>query len=144
MAALTMRAAAAVAVPRSFCRLFCTNPIASSPAFPSFSSSPPSARQMAEPSTNLFVSGLSKRTTTETLREAFQKFGEVVHARVVTDRVSGYSKGFGFVKYATLEDAAKGIEGMDGKFLEGWVIFAEYARPRPPPGEAVNNTGRPY
>ena len=36
-------------------------------------------------------------------------------ARVVTDRVSGYSKGFGFVKYATLEDAAKGIEGMDGK-----------------------------
>lgn len=64
MAALTMRAAAAVAVPRSFCRLFCTNPIASSPAFPSFSSSPPSgpppsARQMAEPSTNLFVSGSS-------------------------------------------------------------------------------------
>lgn len=36
-------------------------------------------------------------------------------ARVVTDRVSGYSKGFGFVRYATLEDAAKGIEGMDGK-----------------------------
>jgi len=30
------------------------------------------------------------------------------------------------------------------QFLEGWVIFAEYARPRPPPGEAVNNTGRPY
>ncbi|MCH85804.1 glycine-rich RNA-binding protein 3 mitochondrial-like, partial [Trifolium medium] len=58
---------------------------------------------------------LSKRTTTENLRAAFQKFGEVVHARVVTDRVSGYSKGFGFVQYATLEDAAKGIEGMDGK-----------------------------
>jgi len=38
-----------------------------------------------------------------------------ISARVVTDRVSGYSKGFGFVKYATLEDAAKGIEGMDGK-----------------------------
>jgi RNA recognition motif-containing protein len=38
-----------------------------------------------------------------------------ISARVVTDRVSGYSKGFGFVQYATLEDAAKGIEGMDGK-----------------------------
>lgn len=87
------------------------------------------------------VSGLSKRTTTEKLQEAFSQFGEVVHglfsclllvlnfcnyyqtyhslvaitARVVTDRVSGYSKGFGFVRYATLEDAAKGIEGMDGK-----------------------------
>ncbi|XP_011625875.1 glycine-rich RNA-binding protein 3, mitochondrial isoform X2 [Amborella trichopoda] len=86
----------------------------------------------AEPSTNLFVSGLSKRTTTEGLREAFSKFGQVVHARVVTDRVSGYSKGFGFVKYATQEEAAEGIAGMDGKFLDGWVIFAEYARPRTP------------
>lgn len=38
-------------------------------------------------------------------------------ARVVTDRVSGYSKGFGFVQYATIEDAAKGIEGMDGKVI---------------------------
>lgn len=36
-------------------------------------------------------------------------------ARVVTDRESGYSKGFGFVNYATLEDAANGIQGMDGK-----------------------------
>ncbi|KAE9456536.1 hypothetical protein C3L33_11627, partial [Rhododendron williamsianum] len=87
------------------------------------------------------LSGLSKRTTTEGLREAFAKFGEVVDARVVTDRVSGYSKGFGFVRYATLEDAAEGIKGMDGKFLDGWVIFAEYARPRPPlPG---SNAGPP-
>ncbi|GAU19162.1 hypothetical protein TSUD_89270 [Trifolium subterraneum] len=143
--ALTMRAAvAAAAAPRSLRRLFCTNPTASSPTFP-FTSTPPSgARQMADPSTNLFVSGLSKRTTTENLRAEFQKFGEVVHARVVTDRVSGYSKGFGFVQYATLEDAAKGIEGMDGKFLDGWVIFAEYARPRPPPGEAARNTTKQY
>jgi RNA recognition motif-containing protein len=36
-------------------------------------------------------------------------------ARVVTDRVTGFSKGFGFVKYATVEDATRGIEGMDGK-----------------------------
>ncbi|XP_011097944.1 glycine-rich RNA-binding protein 2, mitochondrial isoform X2 [Sesamum indicum] len=70
----------------------------------------------AEPSTNLFVSGLSKRTTTEGLRDAFAKFGEVVHAKVVTDRVSGYSKGFGFVQYATIEHAEAGIKGMDGQF----------------------------
>ncbi|KAL6544418.1 Organelle RRM domain-containing protein 2, mitochondrial [Orobanche minor] len=86
----------------------------------------------AEPSTNLFVSGLSKRTTTEGLYGAFAKFGEVVHAKVVCDHVSGYSKGFGFVKYATLEDADAGIKGMDGQYLDGWVIFAEYARPRAP------------
>lgn len=88
------------------------------------------------------LSGLSKRTTTEKLHEAFSQFGEVVNgllsssyfvlcfvitvrlliidlllftARVVTDRQSGYSKGFGFVKYATLEGAEKGIKGMDGQ-----------------------------
>ncbi|XP_076920982.1 glycine-rich RNA-binding protein 4, mitochondrial-like [Bidens hawaiensis] len=79
--------------------------------------------------------GLSKRTTDEGLHECFAKFGQVLLARVVKDRASGWSKGFGFVRYATLEEAAAGIEGMDGKFLDGWVIFAEYARPRdnPPP-----------
>ncbi|URE07912.1 hypothetical protein MUK42_19187 [Musa troglodytarum] len=81
-----------------------------------FSPPPPAAvAPPAEPSTNLFVSGLSKRTTSEGLLEAFSKFGQVVHARVVTDRVSGYSKGFGFVRYATLAEAAEGINGMDGK-----------------------------
>jgi RNA recognition motif-containing protein len=84
--------------------------------------------------------GLSKRTTTDGLKEAFAKFGEVIHARVVTDRVTGFSKGFGFVRYATVEDAAKGIEGMDGKFLDGWVIFAEYARPRTPPQQPEMNS----
>ncbi|XP_048323265.2 organelle RRM domain-containing protein 2, mitochondrial isoform X1 [Ziziphus jujuba] len=106
----------AAAAPRGLRRLF------SSISSPSFlpPQTPPAAqaREKPEPSTNLFISGLSKRTTTEKLHEEFAKFGEVVHARVVTDRVSGYSKGFGFVKYATLEDAAKGIEGMDGKALD--------------------------
>ncbi|CAL9046078.1 organelle RRM domain-containing protein 2, mitochondrial-like [Musa acuminata AAA Group] len=98
-----------------------------------FPPAPAAVAPQAEPSTNLFISGLSKRTTSEGLMEAFSKFGQIIHARVVTDRVSGYSKGFGFVRYATLAEAAEGIKGMDGKFLDGWVIFAEYARPRPPP-----------
>ncbi|CAK9157655.1 unnamed protein product [Ilex paraguariensis] len=109
----------------------------------SFPFNPPPTNQEkpppAEPSTNLFVSGLNKRTTSEGLRDAFAKFGEVVHARVVTDRASGYSKGFGFVRYNTLEEAAAGIKGMDGQFLEGWVIFAEYARPRLPPPPLESN-----
>ncbi|KAI6690475.1 hypothetical protein NL676_027303 [Syzygium grande] len=48
------------------------------------------SRVEPEPNTNLFVSGLSKRTTTEKLREAFSQFGEVIHARVVSDRISGF------------------------------------------------------
>jgi len=53
-----------------------------------------------------------------------------ISARVVTDRASGYSKGFGFVKYATLEDAARGIEGMDGKvkFIKPFSLPAPYTR----------------
>ncbi|WOL18551.1 ELAV-like protein 4 [Canna indica] len=109
-----------------------------------FSPPPPAvASPAAEPSTNLFVSGLSKRTTSEGLREAFSKFGRIIDARVVTDRVSGYSRGFGFLKYATIEEAAEGIKGMDGKFLDGWVIFAEYAKPRPPPGQSQPHTAPP-
>ncbi|XP_054792962.1 organelle RRM domain-containing protein 2, mitochondrial-like [Prosopis cineraria] len=126
---------AAVAAPRGLRRLFSTTPTSTFIPPPPSATAP--AREMAEPSPNLFVSGLSKRTTTEKLREAFSQFGEVVSARVVTDRVSGYSKGFGFVRYATVEEAAKGIEGMDGKFLDGWVIFAEYAKPRPSPGQPM-------
>ncbi|GAA0184231.1 hypothetical protein LIER_31519 [Lithospermum erythrorhizon] len=98
----------------------------------------------ADPSDNLFVSGLSKRTTSEGLHEAFAKFGEIVHARVVTDRVSGYSKGFGLVKYKTIEEAEAGIKGMDGQFLDGWVIFAESARPRQFPPPLENNRNTPY
>ena len=98
----------------------------------------------AEPSTNLFVSGLSKRTTSEGLQKAFEPFGEVVRARVVRDHVSGFSKGFGFVRYSTLEGAAAGIKGMDGQFLDGWVIFAEYARPRENPPPLNNNNSNSY
>ncbi|KAJ1266160.1 hypothetical protein BS78_08G129700 [Paspalum vaginatum] len=105
---------------------------------------PPLPVPKADPSPNLFVSGLSKRTTTDGLRNAFAQFGEVVHARVVTDRSSGYSKGFGFVKYASTEEAAKGIEGMDGKFLDGWVIFAEYARSPNQPRQQAEMNSQPW
>ncbi|KAK9084955.1 hypothetical protein Sjap_025366 [Stephania japonica] len=125
---MAMRLAAAQRVLGSR-RLFSSFPFATPPSHAQAAATPPKA----DPSTNLFVSGLNKQTTSERLHEAFSKFGQVVSARVVTDRNSGYSKGFGFVRYASLEEAAKGIEGMDGKFLDGWVIFAEYSRPRQPP-----------
>uniref|UniRef100_A0A7C8YQM6 RRM domain-containing protein n=1 Tax=Opuntia streptacantha TaxID=393608 RepID=A0A7C8YQM6_OPUST len=132
--------AAAAAPRRGLWKLFSTSAFNFTPP-PSSSTSP---RAEADPSPNLFVSGLSKRTTTEGLREAFSKFGEVVHAKVVTDRVSGFSKGYGFVRYATTEEARAGIQGMDAKFLDGWVIFAEFARPRPPPATVPSNGYPPY
>lgn len=95
--------------------------------------------------TKLFISGLSRQTTNEGLRAKFSEFGQLLEARVVTDKLSGRSRGFGFVRYATEEEAAKAKEGMDGKFLDGWVIFADYAKPRepkpPPPPEEPNPHG---
>ncbi|ONM24253.1 ELAV-like protein 4 [Zea mays] len=64
---------------------------------------------------NVNPRGLNKRTTSEGLKEAFSKFGQVIEARVITDRISGYSRGFGFVKYATVQEAGEAIKGMDGK-----------------------------
>ncbi|KAF8101863.1 hypothetical protein N665_0201s0173 [Sinapis alba] len=83
-------------------------------------------------SPKLFVSGLSRLTTNEKLQDAFASFGELVDARVITDRETGRSKGFGFVTYATIQDAEKAKEGMNAKFLDGWVIFVDPARPREP------------
>lgn len=60
--------------------------------------------------------GLSKRTTDDRLRDAFAKFGEVVHVTVVKDCATGWSKSFGFVRYSTIEGVV-GIESMVGKWL---------------------------
>ncbi|XP_022753189.1 organelle RRM domain-containing protein 2, mitochondrial-like [Durio zibethinus] len=138
---------AARAAPRGMMRLFSTtspNSFMPPPIAAMGNGEGTPGREQAPPSTNLFVSGLNKRTPSEKLREAFSQFGQVVDARVVTDRVTGYSKGFGFVRYASIEEAEKGRVGMDGKFLDGWVIFAEYARPRPerpPPQNMTNSNG---
>lgn len=53
-------------------------------------------------------------------------------AKVATDRLSGRSKGFAFVSYRTIEEAEKAKEGMNAKFLDGWVIFVDPAKPREP------------
>lgn len=75
-------------------------------------------------------------TTDEKLKEAFSSFGQLVEAKVIVDRATGRSKGFGFVSYATIEEAQKAKEGMNAKYLDGWVIFVDPAKarePRPPP-----------
>ncbi|CAH9125152.1 unnamed protein product [Cuscuta epithymum] len=87
----------------------------------------------------LFVSGLARFTSDEGLRKAFEQFGNLVEAKVITDRATGRSKGFGFVTYETIEEAQKAREEMNAKYLDGWVIFVDPAKPRevrPPPSQA--------
>ncbi|KAL6181369.1 hypothetical protein ACLB2K_048024 [Fragaria x ananassa] len=82
------------------------------------------------PKTKLYVSGLSFRTTEESLRNAFQNFGQLVEVNLVMDRIANRPRGFAFLRYETEEESQKAIEGMHGKFLDGRVIFVEEAKPR--------------
>ncbi|XAR64736.1 hypothetical protein NMG60_11008539 [Bertholletia excelsa] len=78
----------------------------------------------------LFIGGLSFYTTDKGLLEAFSQYGQVIEAKVVMDRVSDRSKGFGFVTFASEEEAEKAKAEMDGKALNGRAIFVDYAKPR--------------
>ncbi|OVA19674.1 RNA recognition motif domain [Macleaya cordata] len=93
-------------------------------------------------STKLYVSGLSFRTTEESLKNAFQNFGELVEVNLVMDRIANRPRGFAFLRYATEEESKKAIEGMHGKFLDGRVIFVEVAKPRSELRQGVKQSPR--
>jgi RNA recognition motif-containing protein len=73
-------------------------------------------------SKKLFVGGLSWGTTDDGLHGAFSKFGEIVEAKVITDRETGRSRGFGFVTFANDEGASSAINEMNGAELDGRTI----------------------
>ena len=79
----------------------------------------------------LFVGGLSWDTSDHRLREAFEAHGEVTEAKVITDRDTGRSRGFGFVSYTSDGDAESAIEALDGTVLDGRTIRVNEARDRP-------------
>lgn len=82
----------------------------------------------------LFVGNLSFSTTEESLMSAFSEFGEVVEARLMTERETGRSRGFAFVEMATPEAAAKAIEEMNGAMLDGRPLRVNEAEQRPDRG----------
>ena len=76
----------------------------------------------------LFIGGLSWDTTDEGLRQAFASYGEITEAKVITDRDTGRSRGFGFVTFAQNEDAKSAISKMDGTNLDGKTIKVNEAQ----------------
>jgi cold-inducible RNA-binding protein len=82
-------------------------------------------------SKKLFVGGLSWGTTDDGLHSAFSQFGEIVEAKVITDRETGRSRGFGFVTFAGDEGATKAISEMDGTELDGRTIKVNEAEDKP-------------
>jgi len=79
-------------------------------------------------SKNIFVGSLAWATTSEGLEKAFAQYGSVTSAKVITDRETGRSKGFGFVEMATGGDEA--IRALNGATLDGRTIVVNEARPR--------------
>lgn len=80
--------------------------------------------------TNLFVRSLSYSTTDDSLRDLFATVGTVVSAKVIMDRDTNRSKGFGFVEMGSDEEARAAIAQLDGKELDGRTIIVAEARPR--------------
>ena len=83
-------------------------------------------------SKKLYVGGLSWGTTDESLRRAFERFGEVTEAKVIMDRDTGRSRGFGFVTFAGDDHAMAAIGEMDGASLDGRNIKVSEAQDRGP------------
>lgn len=81
-------------------------------------------------SKKLYVGGLSYDTTESTLKETFAGAGTVESATIIMDRMSGRSKGFGFVEMSSDEEAEKAIEMFNGKEIDGRSVTVNEARPQ--------------
>ena len=79
---------------------------------------------------NIYVSNIPYQTTEEEMRDAFAAFGTVSSARIIKDKMTGKSRGFGFVEMGSEDEARTAIEGMNGAELSGRKINAREARPR--------------
>ncbi|HUK12161.1 MAG TPA: RNA-binding protein [Thermoanaerobaculaceae bacterium] len=82
----------------------------------------------------LYVGNLSYDSTEAELQEMFSAFGQVGSVRVLTDSVSGRSKGFGFVEFADDAHAKAAMAGLNGKEVRGRAIIVNEARPKPDRG----------
>lgn len=83
---------------------------------------------------NIYVGNLSYEMTDDDLLEAFAPFGEVISAKIINDRETGRSKGFGFVEMADKNQGEAAIEQLNGQDLKGRPLKVNEARPRPPRG----------
>jgi RNA recognition motif-containing protein len=95
---------------------------------------------------NIYVGNLSYDATDVIIREAFESFGQVTSARVIKDKYSGQSRGFGFVEMPAESQAQTAIKSLDGKELMGKQMSVKEARPRADQGRTgggrMNYRGR--
>ncbi len=92
-------------------------------------------RQDEVDSMNIYVGNLSYDMTEDDLRKVFEEFGKVESVKIIMDRYSGRSKGFGFVEMPDEDEAKKAIGELNGKSVMGREIKVNEARPRPAGGD---------
>ena len=76
----------------------------------------------------MYVSNLSFHTADDELKTLFEQFGAVSSAKVITDRETGRSRGFGFVEMASDDEAKEAIKGLNGKDIEGRAMSVSVAK----------------
>ena len=91
---------------------------------------------------NIYVGHLSYHATEETVRQAFESFGQVTSARIIKDKYTGQSKGFGFVEMLEQSQAQAAIKSLNGKELLGKQMSVNEARPRTDRGDPGGQGGR--
>jgi cold-inducible RNA-binding protein len=79
---------------------------------------------------NIYVGNLNYSSTNDGLREHFEQFGEVSSAKIIEDRETGRSRGFGFVEMPNDDEGKAAVEGLDGKELDNRALRVNEARPR--------------
>ena len=79
---------------------------------------------------NIYVGNLSFDVTEQELKETFEAFGEVISVKIIKDKYSGQSKGFGFVEMSNTGDGDSAIDGLKDKDLKGRKLNVSQARPR--------------
>ena len=89
---------------------------------------------------NIYVGSLSPEVSEDDLRQAFEAFGQVASANVITDKFTKESRGFGFVEMPAEAEAQSAMEGLNGKELKGSTLTVNEAKPRP---EGRRGGGRP-
>jgi RNA recognition motif-containing protein len=90
---------------------------------------------------NLYVGNMSFNTTESDLRAIFEPLGEITRINVITDRDTGRARGFAFVEMSNDEEAAKAIEAVNGKELDGRALNVNEARPKTEGGGSRPRSG---
>ncbi|SCX84050.1 RNA recognition motif domain-containing protein [Desulfoluna spongiiphila] len=91
---------------------------------------------------NIYVGNIAYNMSDDELRVVFENFGDVDSARIITDRDTGRSKGFGFVEMPDSDQAAAALEALNGSEIMGRTLTVNEARPKKPRNEYGGGGGR--